>query len=55
MLLKKIILLMVLTFLILTSGCRMASHLLNPDSYSNDQSEPWEKKTKKTNKLANEL
>lgn len=44
-------------FLIMTSGCRMASHLLNPDSYSSDQSEPWEKnsKTKKADKLANEL
>ncbi len=43
---KSIILTAALAFLMLTSGCRTASHLLNPDTYSGDQREPWEKNAK---------
>jgi hypothetical protein len=48
MLSKKIILLLALALLILSSGCKSkrAAHLLNPDTYSSDRSEPWEKNPK---------
>ena len=48
---------LVLTFLILTSGCRTAAHFTNPDTYSGDQREPWEKNVqpKKDQSIANQL
>ncbi len=57
MTLKNLSLLLALTFLFLTSGCRTAAHLTNPDTYSGDQREPWEKnvKPKKDKSIADQL
>jgi len=41
--LKNLSLMLALTLLMLTAGCKTAAHLTNPDTYSNDQREPWEK------------
>lgn len=41
--LRKLFLVLIFAFLILSSGCKRASHLLDPDTYSSDRSEPWEK------------
>ena len=48
---------LVLTFLILTSGCKTAAHFTNPDTYSGDQREPWEKNVvpKKDKSIADQL
>jgi len=55
--LKSLSLTLILTSLILMSGCRMAAHLTNPDTYSGDQREPWEKnaKPKKDKTIADQL
>jgi len=57
MILKKLSLMLVLTFLILTSGCKTAAHFTNPDTYSGDQREPWEKNPapKKNKQIADQL
>ncbi|HMS42522.1 MAG TPA: hypothetical protein PKE69_19995 [Pyrinomonadaceae bacterium] len=54
---KSLSLLLALTFLILTSGCKTAAHFTNPDTYSGDRREPWEKNpTPKKNKaIADQL
>lgn len=54
---KHLMLVFLLTLLLLASGCRMAAHLTNPDTYSRDRREPWEKKVEpKVNKpAANQL
>lgn len=44
MTMKHLILVFLLTLLLLASGCRMAAHLTNPDTYSRDRREPWEKR-----------
>lgn len=41
---KHLILVFLLTLLLLASGCRMAAHLTNPDTYSRNRREPWEKR-----------
>ena len=48
---------LVLTFLILTSGCKTAAHFTNPDTYSGDRREPWEKNVvpKKDKSIADQL
>lgn len=56
---RTLILLLVLALLILSSGCKSkrAAHLFNPDTYSTDRSEPWEKnpKPKKTETIKDKL
>lgn len=44
---------LLLLVLIFSPGCKRMSHLLNPDTYSSDRREPWEKnpKPKKTDSI----